>query len=103
MLDAMWGSKERPLGTTDPVPFSRWDGEVRREEGDARAAQGDGGWASPGSLLRSLPGRDPGKWRRSLRCRGTSPPGSRQTQSHPGTRVGETGRGRGGPGLCKRL
>lgn len=37
-----------------------------------------------------LPVRDPDKWRPSLRCRGTCPLGSRQTRSHPGTRVGET-------------
>ena len=74
------------LGTKDAVRFSRWYGEARREEG----RQGRG--ASP------LPVRDPDKWRPSLRCRGTSLPGSRQTRSHPGTRVGRD-RGRGEEGL----
>lgn len=50
----MWGSKERTLGTKDPDRFARWDGEARREEGDAWAARGDGGCASPGSLRREV-------------------------------------------------
>ena len=70
--------------------FPCWDGEARREEGQ------QGRWQlsqSRQAAAGPLPVRDPDKWRLSLRCRGTSLPGSRQTRSRPGTRVGRDGVG----------